>query len=141
MSETVYCNTSSQLAALDTVRTELGDVEIIEVEGPTEFATLSIFISDLLLLAGIRLWDNPMLRLGCNNSLNISDTADIGRYTLVGSGSVIYDSVNIGKRCSLARLVTVCEGVTIGNDCVIGYGSVITKDLPRGTFIEPLTFA
>ncbi|MBO4601742.1 MAG: sugar O-acetyltransferase, partial [Salinivirgaceae bacterium] len=26
--------------------------------------------------------------------------------------------------------VTVCPGVTIGNRCIIGAGSVVTKDIP-----------
>lgn len=30
--------------------------------------------------------------------------------------------------------VVVCPGVTIGNGCVIGAGSVVTKDIPNRTF-------
>ena len=29
--------------------------------------------------------------------------------------------------------VTVCPGVTIGDNCVIGAGSVVTKDIPANT--------
>lgn len=36
--------------------------------------------------------------------------------------------------CWLASGVTVCGGVTIGKNCVIGAGSVVTKDIPDGVF-------
>lgn len=42
--------------------------------------------------------------------------------------------VCIGNNCWLAANVTVCPGVTIGDDCVIGAGSVVTRDIPAGSF-------
>ena len=42
--------------------------------------------------------------------------------------------VHIGKRVWLASNVTVLPGVTIGDDTVIGAGSVVTKDIPSGVF-------
>lgn len=42
--------------------------------------------------------------------------------------------VTIGKGCWFGANVVVCPGVTIGDDCVIGAGSVITHDIPSGTF-------
>ena len=38
--------------------------------------------------------------------------------------------VVIGDECWFGANVTVCPGVTIGNGCVIGAGSVVTKDVP-----------
>lgn len=40
--------------------------------------------------------------------------------------------VHIGKRCWLGAGVIVLPGVTIGDDTVIGAGSVVTKDMPSG---------
>jgi len=40
----------------------------------------------------------------------------------------------IGNDCWFGANVTVCPGVTIGDGCVIGAGSVITKDVPDNTF-------
>ena len=34
--------------------------------------------------------------------------------------------------CWLATNVTVCGGVTIGKNSVIGAGSVVTRDIPEG---------
>ena len=38
--------------------------------------------------------------------------------------------VRIGNDCWFCASVTVCPGVTIGNNVVIGAGSVVTKDIP-----------
>lgn len=39
-----------------------------------------------------------------------------------------------GDNCWLASNVTVTGGVRIGNGCVIGAGSVVTRDIPDNTF-------
>lgn len=36
--------------------------------------------------------------------------------------------------CWLASNVTVCGGITIGKGCVIGAGSVVTKNIPENSF-------
>ena len=38
--------------------------------------------------------------------------------------------VRIGHDCWFGAGVTVCPGVTVGNNCVIGAGSVVTRDIP-----------
>jgi len=43
--------------------------------------------------------------------------------------------VKIGNDCWFGANVVVCPGVTIGDGCVIGAGSVVTRDIP------PLSFA
>lgn len=55
--------------------------------------------------------------------------------------------VKIGNGCWICANVTVLPGVTIGNDCVIGAGSVVMRDVPPNSFaagnpcrvIRPLT--
>lgn len=44
--------------------------------------------------------------------------------------------VGIGNNCWLAANVTVCPGVTVGDNCVIGAGSVVTRDIPAGSFAD-----
>lgn len=41
--------------------------------------------------------------------------------------------VRIGSNCWFGANVTVCPGVTVGDNCVIGAGSVITKNIPSNT--------
>ena len=38
--------------------------------------------------------------------------------------------INIGNNIVFARNVTILKGVTIGDNCIIGFGSVVTKDIP-----------
>lgn len=42
--------------------------------------------------------------------------------------------VHIGSDCWFGASVTVCPGVTIGDNCVIGAGSVVTRDIPPNSF-------
>ncbi len=42
--------------------------------------------------------------------------------------------VHIGNDCWFGAFVTVCPGVTIGDNCVIGAGSVVTRDIPPDSF-------
>lgn len=42
--------------------------------------------------------------------------------------------VRIGNDCWFGASVTVCPGVTIGDNCVIGAGSVVTRDIPKDSF-------
>ncbi len=57
--------------------------------------------------------------------------------------------VVIGNDCWFGANVVVCPGVTIGDGCVIGAGSVVTRDIPAGSFaagvparvIRPITEA
>ncbi len=42
--------------------------------------------------------------------------------------------VQIGNDCWFGASVTVCPGVTIGDNCVIGAGSVVTRDIPANSF-------
>lgn len=42
--------------------------------------------------------------------------------------------VTIGDNCWFGANVTVCPGVRIGDGCVIGAGSVVTRDIPANSF-------
>lgn len=42
--------------------------------------------------------------------------------------------VKIGHDCWFGANVVVCPGVTIGENCVIGAGSVVTRDVPPDSF-------
>lgn len=42
--------------------------------------------------------------------------------------------VHIGHDCWFGANVVVCPGVTIGENCVIGAGSVVTRDIPANSF-------
>lgn len=71
----------------------------------------------------------------------------IGNGTLIAPGVHIYTAehpldaverekwencrpVKIGEKCWIGGHVTICPGVTIGDRCVIGAGSVVVRDIP-----------
>ena len=76
----------------------------------------------------------------------------IGEYTIVGPDTLIYDRkphryapdtgwskcnhegkpIRIGKRCYIGTRCVILKGVTIGDDCVISAGTIITEDVPSG---------
>jgi maltose O-acetyltransferase len=55
--------------------------------------------------------------------------------------------ITVGDNVWFASNVTVCAGVKVGDNCVIGAGSVVTRDIPPNTFaagnpcrvIKPIT--
>ncbi|KMV31700.1 sugar O-acetyltransferase [Photobacterium swingsii] len=49
------------------------------------------------------------------------------------SGDEFAKAITIGNCVWLGANVTVCPGVTIGDNVVVGAGSVVTKDLPANT--------
>ena len=53
--------------------------------------------------------------------------------TKLVAGATRLGTVRIGQRCFLGDSVIVLPGVAIGDDCVIGAGSVVTRDVPAGS--------
>lgn len=45
-------------------------------------------------------------------------------------------SVEIGKHCWIGSNVTILKGAKIGDNCVIGAGSVIDSEIPSGTIVK-----
>jgi len=41
----------------------------------------------------------------------------------------------IGDRCFIATRALILPGVKIGNECIVGAGSVVTKDVPDNTIV------
>jgi maltose O-acetyltransferase len=48
------------------------------------------------------------------------------------AGPELARAITVGSRAWLGGGVIVCPGVTIGEDTVVGAGSVVTRDLPAG---------
>ena len=99
-------------------------------------------------------WGGKHVHIGknvyANFNLTLVDDADIyiGDYTMLGPNVTIATAnhpilpelreqiyqynlpVHIGKNCWLGAGVIVVPGVTIGDNTVVGAGSVVTRDLP-----------
>ena len=79
-----------------------------------------------------------LIRIG-NNTRITNDvkfiTHDGGLWTLRKIGKldekdVKYGAIKIGDNCNISWNVIIMPGVTIGNNCVVAAGAVVTKDIP-----------
>lgn len=98
----------------------------------------------------VELKDNCGLS-GCK--IVCANKVSVGEYTIIGPDTIIYDCkeheydpeigwlgrkertgkpINIGKKCFIGMRCIILKGVTIGDNCVISAGTIITKDVPPG---------
>lgn len=75
----------------------------------------------------VRIGDNSMLAENCY--ITDADWHDIHHRIYPGKRAPVV----IGNNVWLADSVTVCKGVTIGDNCVVGAASVVTRDLAPNT--------
>lgn len=134
-------------------RTTESDVEIREKIKSELFRSVgnNVFIEpDFICELGcnITLGNNVFLNFGCiifdMGEVTIGDNVmfgpRVGLYTTNHAfdaqeridNVVISKPIHIGSRVWLAADVKVVQGVTIGDDSIIGAGSVVTKDIPSG---------
>jgi acetyltransferase-like isoleucine patch superfamily enzyme len=98
---------------------------------------------------GDRVFFNNYCTLASRTSITIGDG------TLFGENVKIYDHnhcyqdplipiknqgytsepIVIGKHCWIASNVTILKGVTIGDNCIIGAGCTIYKDIPNNSIV------
>lgn len=75
------------------------------------------------------------------NNVDINDnftimTHDFGTYVfrnLYNDFVASSGRVKIGSNIYIGRDVTILKGVTIGDNCIIGLGSIVTKDIPSNS--------
>jgi acetyltransferase-like isoleucine patch superfamily enzyme len=139
-----------------------GYVWMRQVEIPRNFSDIAIEAAVALdrgatLLCSGEPTSQPKIYIGANTYINRNTFIDaslsiaLGKDCAVGPSCYITDHdhsiesdlpplaqpliskpTSIGDRVWLGANVTVLKGVTIGNDAVIGAGSVVTKDIPEG---------
>lgn len=93
---------------------------------------------------GRHVYANFNLTLVDDGPIAIGDNTMIGPNVTIATASHPKDAglrrkglqfnrpVRIGSNCFLASGVIVCPGVSIGDDTIIGAGSVVTRDIPSG---------
>ena len=75
------------------------------------------------------------------SGVKIDDLVQIGHNTFVGKNTLIMANMvlcggaSIGENCWLAPNSVVKQKVHVGNDCVVGLGAVVLKDVPNGATV------
>ena len=85
---------------------------------------------------GCTLLDCGQITIGDNTLLGPNVSAYSGNHSLDSAeriaGALIPKPITIGNRVWIGGGCTILSGVTIGDDTVIGAGSVVTHDIPSG---------
>lgn len=95
----------------------------------------------------IKLGRGVFINSGCcfqdQGGIEIGDNTLIGQQVVIATLNHDFDpekranmfpkSVKIGKRVWIGAHATICPGVTIGDNSIIGAGAVVTKDVPANT--------
>lgn len=82
-----------------------------------------------------------LVEIGDNVDINDNFTImthDFGTYVfrnLYGDFVPSSGKVKIGNNIYFGRDVTILKGVTIGDNCIIGLGSIVTKDIPANSVV------
>ena len=110
------------------LRTECGENRITAAEGARVEIGARCLVNGAMLHAnvGIRIGSDSMIGFG--SRVLDSDFHDLDVNTPERSAPV-----TIGERVWIASDVTILQGVTIGDDVVIGARSVVTRDVPSRT--------
>lgn len=87
----------------------------------------------------INIGDNVFFGPNCTLATALHSMNSVERRMRFREDGTPYDleygkPITIGNDCWIASNVVICGGVTIGDNCVIGAGSVVTKDIPSGSF-------
>lgn len=79
---------------------------------------------------------NPKAKIGQFNSImsgvTIGHDAQMGNYNLIATQAIVANLI-MGDRNFIGINATTNNKITIGDDCMIGMASNVTKDVPSGT--------
>ena len=79
---------------------------------------------------GVQLWDGVRIEDNVFVGPNVTFTNDL--FPRSKQHPAEYTKTNLKKGCSIGANSTIVCGVTIGENAMIGAGSVVTKDVPAG---------
>ena len=110
----------------------------LEVKPNTEISAAECGVVSI----GNNVFINRNCIVASHKSITIEDGTTIGPNTCIydhdhnlEGGGYISRDVHIGKKVWIGANCVVLKGVTIGDNAVIGAGSVITKDVPENSIV------
>lgn len=93
--------------------------------------------------SGIHILANSLIQMGSkihpnvliNNMVLIDHECEIYSSSHIAGGCNLASNIIIGKRTLIGTGSSIHHGVRIGDDCIVGIGSNITRDIPSNSFI------
>lgn len=83
--------------------------------------------------SGVQLWDGLRLEDDVFIGPNVTFTND--RYPRSKKYPESFPETRVGKGASIGANATILPGIKIGEDALVGAGSVVTKDVPPGNTV------
>jgi UDP-2-acetamido-3-amino-2,3-dideoxy-glucuronate N-acetyltransferase len=83
--------------------------------------------------SGVYIWDNTIIEDDVFIGPCVAFTND--KYPRSKKYDIEFDSIHVKKGASIGANVTILPGVTLGENCLIGAGAVVTKDVPDNAIV------
>jgi maltose O-acetyltransferase len=130
----------SQPGTSSWLRTMLLKAMGVTVQGPVWMAQGTWLLNPKNLSLGQRVCIGEDSKIVCHSPIVIGDdflsSCELlivnGAHDLVSLKFVESPPITIGDRVWCGARVTICAGVSVGNDVVLGAGSIVTKSIPSG---------
>jgi maltose O-acetyltransferase len=74
------------------------------------------------------------ITIGNNSGFSYHNAIITSTHNYTDFSTIIAKPITIGNNVWITSNVTILAGVTIGDNTIIGAGSVVTKDIPSGVF-------
>ena len=83
--------------------------------------------------SGVYIWDNTIIEDDVFIGPCVAFTNE--KYPRSKKYDIEFDSIHVKKGASIGANVTILPGVTLGENCLIGAGAVVTKDVPDNAIV------
>ena len=112
---------------------ELPDLKYINIIHPSAIVAWSVKLSNGIVIAS-NVVVNPFAEIGAGVILNTASIIEheclIDDFSHVAPGAVLCGNVKVGKRSFIGANSVIKQGLTIGDDVIVGAGSVVISDIP-----------
>lgn len=117
---------------------------IIKIRTITRQILLFPFYVILTRLYKMNISKSARVSLGAKLDKTYPTGIHINDETYIASGSIIfthdfsrslYKDTVIGKRCFIGANAIIMAGITVGDEVIIGSGSIVTKDVPSNCIV------
>jgi acetyltransferase-like isoleucine patch superfamily enzyme len=119
------------------------------------FAGTDLCLRCLVFPIEIYAQENAVIKIGNHvfinqgSTISAANSIEIGDYTIIGDQTTIYDTdwhgwdelpvktakVSIGKHVWIGAKSIILKGVSIGDNSIIGAGSIVTGDVEKNTIV------